>query len=464
MSLFGDPETPQPQLAELSVHVFSAVVPSSVQDVRLHAEAKTAFVDENAGAGVRVGFFVNGRKIKEAKTDEYGLALIDESFSRNFFNDKQNSLVVRVPGFPREAADSFDLQLPPPEPVALPAPPPPPPRGFDWSSAAETMENSIGMKFALIRPGRFKMGPQHGRELVRIDHPFFLAAYPTTQSEFLQVMGYNPSYFSASGQGSDKIAGLDTSRFPVEQVNAEEVQEFCRVLSDLPDERKGGWVYRIPTPQEWEYACRAGTTTVYTFGNSLSIAQANFYSEWNEEEEKACEGQCTYAKPDEDEYWSDEEEEKAYEGQCTSSGLNNWGFTWKQAADLISQLDLHPPSNMNRAKWERSREREAYMDQLRDRWRQSYECLLQNVCAKGVGAGRPTPVGSYPSNAWGLYDMHGNISEMCSGGQSRGGHWDDTNLHCTSGLPSTRLNASVHQYSGHLGYIGFRVLRTPADS
>jgi len=140
--------------------------------------------------------------------------------------------------------------------------------------------NSIGMKLVLIPAGEFMMGspedergplhregPQHR---VRITRPFYFGVYPVTQEEYERVMGTNPSAFSRDGRNSDRVSGLDTSRFPVERVSWNDAMEFCRRLSALPAERSAGREYRLPTEAEWEYACRAGTTTRYSFGNDAS--------------------------------------------------------------------------------------------------------------------------------------------------------------------------------------------------
>ena len=140
--------------------------------------------------------------------------------------------------------------------------------------------NSIGMKLVLIPPGEFMMGspedeegrwedegPQHR---VRITKPFYFGLYQVTQEEYGRVMGRNPSWFSRGGRGSDGVSGLDTSRFPVENVSWNDAMGFCRKLSALPAERSAGREYRLPTEAEWEYACRAGTTTRYSFGHDAS--------------------------------------------------------------------------------------------------------------------------------------------------------------------------------------------------
>jgi uncharacterized protein (TIGR02996 family) len=152
--------------------------------------------------------------------------------------------------------------------------------------------NSIGMRLALIPPGRFRMGrpddeegplrgegPQHE---VEISRAFYLGVFPVTQAQWLAVMGTNPSYFCATGEGKDEVAGLDTSDFPVEEVSWEDVQAFLERLSALPQEKEKGWQYRLPSEAEWEYSCRGGasSSTAFYFGDSLASTQANFNGDY----------------------------------------------------------------------------------------------------------------------------------------------------------------------------------------
>ena len=123
-----------------------------------------------------------------------------------------------------------------------------------------------------VEAGRLDDEEQHEVEITR---PFYMGMYTVTQAEYEEVMGQNPSYFSATGDGKDKVAGMDTRQFPVEMVTWNDAVEFCRKLSQLPAEQQAGRVYRLPTEAEWEYSCRAGTTTPFHFGNSLSSNQAN---------------------------------------------------------------------------------------------------------------------------------------------------------------------------------------------
>src|SRR5581483_10491117 len=97
--------------------------------------------------------------------------------------------------------------------------------------------------------------------------PFYLGIYEVTQNEFQRVTGANPSAFSKPPKDSPR---LDCGRFPVDCVTWQEAVAFCQRLSDLPGEQRAGRLYRLPTEAEWEYACRAGTTSVFYFGDSLS--------------------------------------------------------------------------------------------------------------------------------------------------------------------------------------------------
>src|SRR5262249_32677591 len=81
--------------------------------------------------------------------------------------------------------------------------------------------------------------------------------------------------YSAEGRGKLYVQGMNTPRFPVENMSWDQVQTFCRRLSEHPAEKEQGRVYRLPTEAEWEYACRAGTTTPYHTGLTLTPDDAN---------------------------------------------------------------------------------------------------------------------------------------------------------------------------------------------
>ena len=246
------------------------------------------------------------------------------------------------------------------------------------------------MRFALIPAGTFLMGspeseedrfddegPQHE---VAITCPFSLGVHPVTQEHYRKVMGKNPSHFTRKKGGG--------ANHPVEQVSWEEAVEFCRRLSARPEEQAAGRTYRLPTEAEWEYACRGGanSSSPFSFGSSLSSAQANF------------------------------------------DGNHPYGGA-----------------------------------------------------AEGPYLQRTTPVGSYQPNAFGLFDMHGNVWEWCA-------DWYDENYYSQSSRqdpqgPQNRNLRVLRGGSWHLDghdcrsayrvrsgpgnrilIIGFRVLCSPRTS
>jgi uncharacterized protein (TIGR02996 family) len=182
-----------------------------------------------------------------------------------------------------------------------------------------------GIEFAWVPPGTFRMGSpvreakrdaDEKRHAVTISRGFWMGVYPVTQAQYDAVMGTNPSSCRHGGVDADLVRGIaaeDVARFPVEMVSWEMAREFCWLVSN-----RAGAEVRLPTEAQWEYACRAGTTTAFHFGPFLDGAQAN------------CDGS-------------------------------------------------HPCGTRKR----------------------------------GPFPGRPTVVGSYPPNAWGLHDMHGNVWEWC---------------------------------------------------
>jgi hypothetical protein len=181
---------------------------------------------------------------------------------------------------------------------------------------------------------------------------FWVGKYEVTQSEWAGLMGSMPSHALDRGKGD---------RHPIYYVSHDDATEFCRKLTDR--ERKAdrlakGWEYRLPTDEQWEYACRAGTTTATAFGDKLDSTQANFNGDWP-----------------------------------------------------------------------------------------------HNGAPKGPNLGKAVEVGSYRPNAWGIYDMHGNVGGFtATPGRHRGGSWYDSGRNCCSEIfiPDPP-NPSEH--------VGFRVAR-----
>lgn len=129
------------------------------------------------------------------------------------------------------------------------------------------LAEKINLEMVSIPSGEFLMGtpaneqgrngdeaPQH---LVKINN-FFLGKYPITQGQYQAVMGENPAFF----QGNNK---------PVENLSWFEAMSFCVKLSSLTGKK-----FRLPTEAEWEYACRAGTNTPFSYGTTITADLVNY--------------------------------------------------------------------------------------------------------------------------------------------------------------------------------------------
>ena len=195
----------------------------------------------------------------------------------------------------------------------------------------ENLGNGFTIDMIAIPGGSFVMGSHHtevgGSEYERLEHnvnvaTFFMGKYVVTQEQWQAVMGNYPSYFKGA-------------KLPVEQVSWYDAVEFCQKLS-----QKTGKNYRLPSEAEWEYACRAGTTTPFYFGETITPDLVNY------------------------------------------DGSNPYG-----------------------------------------------------AAPKGLYRRKTTDVGSFPPNAFGLYDMHGNVWEWCAdpwhdnyqGAPQDGKVWDENN-------------------------------------
>jgi formylglycine-generating enzyme required for sulfatase activity/serine/threonine protein kinase len=190
---------------------------------------------------------------------------------------------------------------------------PGPDDGARAEGIAKEFTNAIGMKLVGIpgtketnpAKGTFMMGspvnesrvhPQwaKGEDQHPVEvSPFHLGVYEVKQRQFREVMGYNPSYFSTNARGKDGVRygeqqpgggkglippGESTEDYPVENVSWEEAREFCEKLTAQDTKKPAGWLYRLPTEAEWEYACRGGKPGYQMFacGNSIRSTQANF--------------------------------------------------------------------------------------------------------------------------------------------------------------------------------------------
>ena len=128
-----------------------------------------------------------------------------------------------------------------------------------------TLPGGVSLEMVWIAPGTFQMGSSQGDSDERPVHEvtirqgFYLGKYEVTQAQWEAVMGSNPSRFSGCGD------------CPVERVSWVDAQVFIRKLNEMEGENR----YRLPSEAEWEYAARAGSGTVYSWGNEIGNNRAN---------------------------------------------------------------------------------------------------------------------------------------------------------------------------------------------
>jgi formylglycine-generating enzyme required for sulfatase activity len=219
--------------------------------------------------------------------------------------------------------------------------------GCEPADAITERTEDVVMTFVRLPKGTFYMGwgtdLQKGKSQkgvkTEIKEDFEIAMHDVTQGQWQAVMGHNPSYFSRFGGGRNEVNNISDEElklFPVESVSWGEVQEFIKKLNDR--EKARGWLYRLPTEAEWEYACRGGATSEeecsYHFyfaqpTNDLSSEQANFN------------GNQPFGKPPKGKY--------LYLGRTTRVGAypsnklglcDMHGNVWQWCTDPFAPLDL----------------------------------------------------------------------------------------------------------------------------
>ncbi|MCR4574614.1 MAG: SUMF1/EgtB/PvdO family nonheme iron enzyme [Lentisphaeria bacterium] len=146
--------------------------------------------------------------------------------------------------------------------------------GFD---GIVKLPGNVELKMVEIKAGNFTMGspedePGHDKDetlhQVKLTDDFWMGIYEVTQEQYKSIMGRNPSY------------NLKGGKYPVENVTWKDAKDFCDKLTEQEHSagRLKGWIFALPTEAQWEYACRAGTTSAYNFkdGSHINMDKANY--------------------------------------------------------------------------------------------------------------------------------------------------------------------------------------------
>ena len=143
----------------------------------------------------------------------------------------------------------------------------------------EFWSNSLGMRFLAVRPGTFEMGSprtesrrfaDENPRRTTLTQPFYLSKFPTTQAEWRAVVGTNPSKNRDVKRAPvERVSWIDCAGF-IEKLNSDEY------LLELTTFLGPEWRYGLPTEAQWEFACRAGTTTAYSFGATATGGEGAF--------------------------------------------------------------------------------------------------------------------------------------------------------------------------------------------
>jgi formylglycine-generating enzyme required for sulfatase activity len=229
------------------------------------------FIQALSGSGSRVGDgYVTGKELG---------AWLEQTLPSYNRHQNPHSDVIKVPqlSFGDVVFQVPGAVVPVPVPVRPPEPPvvqaetrsaPPPADPFPPGKRFRDCEDAACPWMVVVRAGSFMMGSPTNEPGRKSDEgpqrrvsisKFAMGQYEVTQGQWKALMGSNPSHFKDCGD-----------ECPVEQVSWDDAQKFVKKLN-----AKTGKAYRLPSEAEWEYAARAGTTTAYAFGATLSALHAN---------------------------------------------------------------------------------------------------------------------------------------------------------------------------------------------
>jgi sulfatase modifying factor 1 len=124
------------------------------------------------------------------------------------------------------------------------------------------VKSALGMELIWCPPGGYVRGDGDSAHQVILTKGFYLGKYEVTQEQYEKVMSKNPSKFKGG-------------KLPVEMIIWNDAVAFCEELNKK-ERIPSGWKFALPTEAQWEYACRAGTTTAYSWGNNITPQFANY--------------------------------------------------------------------------------------------------------------------------------------------------------------------------------------------
>ena len=156
------------------------------------------------------------------------------------------------------------------------------------NNISEAADMKISEDFILIKGGSFQMGSPESEAWRSADETqhtvtvsdFYMSKYEVTQKEYQEIMGNNPSNFSGERFPVENVSWLDAAAYCNARSKKEGLTPVYTIEGQNVSWDRSADGYRLPTEAEWEYACRAGTTTPFYMVNSLSAEEVNYYGHY----------------------------------------------------------------------------------------------------------------------------------------------------------------------------------------